>query len=330
MAAVDSNSVQPTPQYRRPDFFQVNLDLISPGKPLGVGLYVVTPEAGKVLLLEPDQALEKVQREHLLRKRIEVFALSQDQEAYRSLLQGRLSGLLKASKADEESLASLAYELSLYALDTALEKPDAETLGQAQEAISVTADLIMARDQVLFYLLELTRNDNYLHSHSCNVATFGLGLVKQLIKEGRKLDVRAAAAGLLFHDLGLIMISRDVLNKDDPLSEEETAQVRKHPGTGAQLLEESGVVTKQARSIVLLHHERLDGSGYPEGRRGDEIDIYGRIAAVADVFDALTTDRPYRKGVDPFTAATIMHRDLAGQFDTVLLKRFIAMFKQRR
>jgi HD-GYP domain-containing protein (c-di-GMP phosphodiesterase class II) len=104
-------------------------------------------------------------------------------------------------------------------------------------------------------------------------------------------------------------------------------EMKRHPALGFKLLHETRQLTEESKTIVLQHHERVDGAGYPKGLRGAEIHIYGRICSIADVYDALTSDRPYRKKLPPYEALKIMHNEMINHFQRDLFQQFVLMFK---
>ena len=103
--------------------------------------------------------------------------------------------------------------------------------------------------------------------------------------------------------------------------------MRRHPLMGFKLLDETSQLTGESKIIVLQHHERIDGTGYPKGLCDREIHIYGRICAIADVYNALTTDRPYRKRMTPFDGLTLMRREMMNHFQKDLFERFVLLLK---
>jgi HD-GYP domain-containing protein (c-di-GMP phosphodiesterase class II) len=161
--------------------------------------------------------------------------------------------------------------------------------------------------------------DGYTHQHSERVAAYGVKLARQL---GFNADSRAIVelSGLL-HDVGKIGVPDAILNKPGRLTDQEFAEMRLHPLHGARVL--SNIQSGKILSLlpgVKYHHERWDGKGYPEGLKGDEIPLLGRVLAVADFLDALTSDRAYRKGVS-LDDAMRMLQDLGGEaFDPLVVK----------
>ncbi|MBW2619558.1 MAG: HD domain-containing protein [Deltaproteobacteria bacterium] len=310
-------------------FFPVNLELLPLDLTLDFGLYVSAPQAGRVLFAAPNDPPDKSTRRRLIKNKVPLFALTEDREKYRLLLEEHLRQMIQNPGVDDTSAAHLAYHLSLHTMETVFDQPTPENLSAAEEAIKDTADLIMSRDQALFALLEMTRRDDSHYIHSCNVAMLGLGLAKTLINVGHDLNLHAIAAALLFHDLGKIPVGFEILNKSETLTAEEWDRIREHPRLGYEMIQQSQMATEEARLVLLQHHERLDGSGYPLGLRGGQVHLFGRICAIADVFDAMTSSRPYKDHLSSFEAALGIRDQMSGQLDQKLVTLFITMFLKR-
>ncbi len=169
--------------------------------------------------------------------------------------------------------------------------------------------------------------DGYTHKHSERVAAFGVRLARHL---GFDADGRAVVelSGLL-HDVGKIGVPDAILNKPAKLTDAEYSQMRLHPLHGARIL--SNIQSEKVANVlpgVKYHHERWDGTGYPEGLKGEEIPLLGRVLGVADFLDALTSDRTYRKG-SSLEEAVQMLKDLAGQaFDPEIVKAALELHER--
>lgn len=179
-----------------------------------------------------------------------------------------------------------------------------------QEAVERMVQDVMSNADVAIALNDLANADAYTLKHSLSVATLGLALGARVMqtfgwvdaKGARRLDSVAArlpalGLGLILHDIGKVAIPREILHKPSPLTEEEMAVVRKHPMIGVQMLQRADI-SPLTRAVVREHHERWNGNGYPDRKAGADIHQFARVAAVADVFDALASDRVYRAG-DP-------------------------------
>ncbi|MBU7008641.1 HD-GYP domain-containing protein [Phosphitispora fastidiosa] len=173
---------------------------------------------------------------------------------------------------------------------------------------------------VLLHLTEVRELDTYIFGHSLNVCMLSLilGLFLKL-KRGQLKNLGTAA---LLHDVGRARVPKHILYKPSPLTVEEFAEVKKHSAYGFEIIRECDHLPEEVTLAVLQHHERLDGSGYPGGLRGEEIGLFARILAVADVFDALLADRPFRQAFFPHQAVDIIINS-TGQFDPEVLRVFI-------
>ncbi|MDD5748396.1 MAG: GAF domain-containing protein [Actinomycetota bacterium] len=167
--------------------------------------------------------------------------------------------------------------------------------------------------------------DPYTHGHSERVTEYALAIAKRLgVSEWERRNLKYAAA---LHDIGKIGIARTILNKPGSLSEEEFAHVKTHPQLGDSIIEPVGFL-EEPRNIILHHHERYDGKGYPDGLKGEEIPLGARILAVADSFEAMMSDRPYRKALSIEDAVKEIENNAGGQFDPLVVRAFIEVVRE--
>ncbi|SFL63345.1 HD-GYP domain-containing protein [Halanaerobium salsuginis] len=175
----------------------------------------------------------------------------------------------------------------------------------SEEAIKISEQLELAD------ILKMTRDiDDYTYTHSLHVGILANKFGKWLNLEENRVN-NLTTAGLL-HDIGKTKIDKDILTKPASLTAEEFDIVKKHPKYGYDLVKKSNRFSKEVLSAILTHHERIDGSGYLLGLKGKEIPLFGRVIAILDTFDALTTDRPYQKAVSPFKALKILEENIFG------------------
>ena len=167
--------------------------------------------------------------------------------------------------------------------------------------------------------------DPYTRGHCDRVAAFALTIAESLrLSEG---TLRAIRHGSWLHDCGKIGVPETILNRPGKLSAAEFDVVKKHPGWGAEVGRQANL-PEEVINIILYHHERFDGRGYPTGAKGTEIPIEARIVAVADVFDAMSTDRPYAKGYDRAEAMRVMGVLRGAALDPQLVDIFLAELAQ--
>jgi len=206
-----------------------------------------------------------------------------------------------------------------------LETPTAENIGAVMTTISEVVDLIVTDDKTSLYLLDITSHDFATYTHSVNVGIVSISLAKALYGQSDSHDMHALGAGFFLHDLGKTRIDLSIINKPGKLNDQEWKEMRQHPDHGFKILTETEKLNKESRVIVLQHHERNDGSGYPLGIKGDDIHPYGRICSVADVYDALTSIRPYKPKIPPFEALRIMQKEMIHHFHRDVFEQFVLM-----
>jgi putative nucleotidyltransferase with HDIG domain len=198
-------------------------------------------------------------------------------------------------------------------------------LGQpinAEAVIPVVEDIADAVDRNPALFIDMARlksKDEYTYLHSVSVCALMVNLARQLALD--EPVVRSMGLAGLLHDVGKMAVPDAILNKPGPLDEDEFAVIRAHPERGHAMLEKGEGVTQEVLDVSLLHHEKVDGSGYPFGLKGEAISLAARMGAICDVYDALTSDRPYKQGWSPLRAATEMY-GWEGHFDRELLFKF--------
>ncbi|MBF0546468.1 MAG: HD-GYP domain-containing protein [Candidatus Riflebacteria bacterium] len=173
-------------------------------------------------------------------------------------------------------------------------------------------------------LLDIKSYDDYTFTHNINVATLSIIIGKEMQLDDESLV--NLSLGALMHDVGKLKVPQSILNKEGRLSEEELNIVRKHAVLGYEVLRKSNDIPEVSRQISLQHHERHGGHGYPRKLKGNEISLFSRITAISDVYDALTTDRPFRNALAPYNAIKMILSQVESHFDPVVLKAFIRKF----
>ncbi len=173
----------------------------------------------------------------------------------------------------------------------------------------------------LISLARLKNSDEYTYMHSVAVCALMIALARQLGLD--EAQVRDAGMAGLMHDLGKMGVPDEILNKPGKLSDSEFLRVKEHPVIGAELLRAGGQVSAATIDVALHHHEKVDGSGYPHGLKGDQISLFARMGAVCDVYDAITSDRPYKKGWDPAESIRKMAEWSKGHFDEAVFQAFV-------
>ena len=180
---------------------------------------------------------------------------------------------------------------------------------------------IARNPSALISLARLKTKDDYTYMHSVAVCALMISLSRQLGLSPEQTQI-AGFAGLL-HDIGKMTTPLDILNKPGALSDAEFGVVRLHPERGYQVLKENGgMVPDEVLDVCLHHHEKIDGSGYPGKLKGEQISLMARMGAVCDVYDAITSTRPYKSAWDPAGSIQRMAQ-WTGQFDPAIFQAFV-------
>jgi HD-GYP domain-containing protein (c-di-GMP phosphodiesterase class II) len=182
-----------------------------------------------------------------------------------------------------------------------------KTVHATRTLAAQTVELICREGVVASELLQVLHHDYHTFTHSANVSYCCVLLARASgISDANEL--RQIAAGALLHDLGKLSVPEKILKKPGPLSEPEWHIIRQHPATGLKLLAHRADLTRGQLMMVYQHHERLDGSGYPVGVTGKQIHPWAQICAIVDVYEALTSRRPYRPALSPKESIEIIER----------------------
>ncbi|MHB1015701.1 MAG: HD-GYP domain-containing protein, partial [Desulfurivibrionaceae bacterium] len=193
--------------------------------------------------------------------------------------------------------------------------------GEAEAAVSELDNSICHNKDALFLLMRLRRKDEYTFDHSVSVGVLLLAFCRAMNFDQE--TTRAIGLGGLLHDVGKMAIPLSILNKPSALNDDEFKKIQQHVPLCREILATTHNIPQSAAQIAMEHHERFDGTGYPYGLAGEAISLGGQMAAIADVFDALTSDRCYRNGIDQVEVLRKLYGWSRSHFNEELVHRFI-------
>ncbi len=191
-----------------------------------------------------------------------------------------------------------------------------------KETVDEIIHMILNDDNVFMKLSGIRDIDNYTYLHSVDVCIYS-------VIAGKSMNLSSSiicdlGLGAILHDIGKCKIPLSILNKPARLTEDEYRIIKRHTEYGFEVVSKTPGVSEHIANIALLHHEHWDGTGYPTGKAGEEIDTLARIVAIADVYDALTANRVYRKRFMPHEAAEYIMANSSSRFDPDILKTFLS------
>ena len=237
-----------------------------------------------------------------------------------------LMNFLDDPRLDAENKANLTYRASVDMMEQILAFPNEVNIKRGKEAIYKIADMALNEPDTAQHMLYLTAHDYQTYSHSVNVGFYAMVLAKELYKHSDAHDMHELAAGFFMHDIGKTAIEPEVLNKTGKLQDIEWQHIKTHPYMGYKILQRANALKEESKIIVLQHHENYDGTGYPNRLKARDIHEYARICSIADVFDALTTDRVYKKAISAFDALKLMRKEMLLNFDAEIFRVFVQLF----
>lgn len=196
-----------------------------------------------------------------------------------------------------------------------------EQFAEMENQVETIVDVILKNKEMMLNMVDLKVFDDYTYFHSVNVAVLSIGLGTAMGLD--KTDLCNLGFGALLHDIGKVFVPKEILHKQGPLTDIEFSEMKKHSFLGFEYLASEYVGSVGAQAGILDHHEKFSGGGYPNNAKGDKISLYGRIISIADVYDALTSDRPYRKGLLPSEAIEYIMGGTGNLFDPDLVRVFV-------
>ncbi|MFE8702330.1 HD-GYP domain-containing protein [Cytobacillus sp. FJAT-54145] len=290
----------------------VATEFVEPGSILGKA---ILNDKGQVLLNEGVELGEKV-IQRLQEKGISYIYIKDEATADISFKSAISEELRKEAMNTIESTFAQVQKESSISSSFVIEKASqrfTEVIRHLLSEIKNNRDLLTLLSDVYTY-------DNYIFTHSLNVTMYSLAIGMELQLRPRELEL--LGLGAILHDVGKMKIPAEILLKPGKLTEEEFFEVKKHPEEGFNILRNVQTISLLVAHCAYQHHERMNGSGYPRGIKGADIHEYGRIIAVADVFDAVTSNRVYRRAMLPHDGLEILFAGVGSLFDQKVVEAF--------
>lgn len=256
--------------------------------------------------------------------RRELMIAKKDLHKYKSFVEGAMKAVLGSSQMQVEKKARVLREMTKLVVQDVLDDPrSGENIKKVNTAVKSMVDFIMENDTSFYSLMRISAHDFYTYVHSLNVCTLCVGL-GTYIGLPKKPDLEDLALGAMLHDIGKSQVDARLINKPGKLTEEEFQKMKDHVSLGVQLLRESHKLSEIVLFPVAQHHEKINGAGYPAGIKESQLHLFGRIASIIDIYDALTTVRSYKTAFSPFEALNFLSKT-EENYDRDLLRQFIIM-----
>jgi putative nucleotidyltransferase with HDIG domain len=306
---------------QKTEYQDIHLDSLRIDTVLEFDLYI-NNSGSMILFRSASLPFTEATREKLLENNVtRLYISSENRLEYQKYIENNIRHIINDPKIDENTKSGIIYESTALLVRDIMHKPTlGKNIKRSQAMVESTVNYILKGKSTFHSLLQVMSFNYSTYTHSVNVCTISLALAQHL-GINNKSSLNKLGTGALLHDVGKTKVPESILNKHGRLSEAEMKIVKKHPQWGFEILHQTDLMSAESYYPVIQHHERADGSGYPHGVAANDIHTYSKIVAIADVFDAMTTQRVYRDAVGTFPAIREMFT-LSGQFDRDLLEQF--------
>lgn len=314
-------------------YLAITKDMLVEDTEVGCDLYLRSHVNGYpryVLFCRGDEQFGSDRKGVLLERNIDkLYILSKDYNNFFKYQERNLPNILSNNNLSSREKSHAVYHVAKSLTKEILQ--DISTAGvdldRVKNWVKYTIGFILNDENAFSSLLSMTSHDYYTYTHSINLSVFGLLFGKHLSLGSDSLNT--FGTGMLLHDVGKVEVPIEILNKPGKLTKDEFEVIKRHPEAGYKLLKDKENIEEKSLKVVIQHHENFDGTGYPYGIGGDEIDLYGRLSRIIDVYDAITTKRSYAGSRNPFAALQEMREGMISCFDMELFKEFVSFLGPR-
>jgi len=289
----------------------------------------VNGQARYILFCRADDHFSAKRQEELVNKNADRLYISKkDVSKYLQYQEKNLKCIVDDTNKSSLQKSGALYQVATNITEELLANPKSgKHIERASTWINNTVNHVLKNENTFSTLFKVTSHDYRTYSHSINMSVIGLLFGKHLSLNPHELD--CLGTGMLLHDIGKVVVPPEIINKTGSLTKEEFNEIKKHPKAGLDILEPKKNVDSLCLKIVAQHHENHDGTGYPYGLGGSDIHLFGSISRIVDVYDAMTTHRPYAEAKRPFAALAEMKETMSDCFNEELLKEFICFLGAR-
>ena len=305
-------------------FIPIQLDSIRVDSVLNFDLYL-NINRNLVLYRSADLPFTDRTRQKLLENSVDkIYITTESKHKYLLYIEKNLNKIIHDPQIPEIKKAGILYETSTNLVQDILSRPTyGENIKRSKELVGNTVNYILKGQEAFHSLMKISSFDYYTYTHSVNVCTFAIALAQQMGFHDQDF-LFELGVGALLHDVGKSKISERILHKRSALNSIEFEIMKKHPKWGDDLMRETSQIPEASMYPILQHHERGDRSGYPNAIGLNEMHIFSKIVAIADSFDAMTTERVYQKAMDTFPALKVMY-SIKGAYDEEAMKAFVSL-----
>ncbi|WP_432734793.1 HD-GYP domain-containing protein [Maridesulfovibrio sp. FT414] len=310
------------------EYLQISNNIISTfGNRLPVSLCIYDDEMERVVPLFPKETRLSDKKQDQMNKYCaegNLFISKTDYAKLAGHISKNLGSLLTEHYLNEADAAKIFYQGVLEKVRSFYDNPVNETLEELKSVLAIYCEYVWIDPNRWVYFFNTLRRVQDLCCHVVNTLFVGMAIyLKQVHKPEEKLDMGPISLGLVIHDLGMTQIPTALTGKKGPFLYKERMRMQEHVDIAEKMLNRLEIHDELVKACVMDHHERLDGSGYPKGRRGDAIPLEARVCAIADAFCGMISDRCQRSALNPILAAIIL-TESKKKYDSALTTSLIS------
>jgi HD-GYP domain-containing protein (c-di-GMP phosphodiesterase class II) len=270
--------------------------------------------------------LTRIHLSMMSRSETSLFVKEGEWELARSTFEQDIMHELTDPRFDGRQKADFMYSMAMQSIKDAYDSVIPRSIMDYRKDADEQVKLILSDEEVLGHLHRMNVSESSTYHHSLRVGIYATALLLKIMGDRlTRAQIRRISTGFFLHDIGMAGVPMKIMNKPGHLDDLEWQLIQMHPIWGQRRLINEGSLSLEAINIILSHHEHLDGSGYPHKKTRDDIPLYARICSIADAFEALTAQRPYRKPLAPFEALQAMYQDVTHGFDPEIFEAFVKL-----
>ncbi len=307
------------------EYIPVHISSLRVDSITGFDLFLqVRPDEPVVLYAERNTPFSERSRRRLQENRVEfLFISSAQQGSYRKYLESHLQAILLDPSVETEAKSEILYASAHGLMREVYENPEMDDgLARSRDLVRNTMQFMYGQRRALRHLIEAASTDYELYTHAVNGFVLGMGLALRA-GIGTPKELALFGPGAMLRDLGMTKVPLAIRESTSKLTVSQFELLKQHPEIGEEMVRELGETNRLTLELVRHHHERMDGTGYPDRMEGNAIQPLVRALTVADTFDALTTRRRHQKAIGTFEALRLMKLQMTSELDSYLLDTFV-------
>lgn len=302
--------------------------IITEGEILDFSLYYPNEAKNGMILLIANGENVTGDMKVTLRSLEKLYVKESERTEYQHYLDTHIQHIASRNDIPTEEKAAIVYEKATEVMNNMFQNPEAlGNVHEIQPLVGGFIDIVLHDQNAVESLMQITAHDYYTHTHSINVSIYTISLGSFMGISGDELKTLGTAAVL--HDIGKSKVDYNIINKNGRLDDMEFAEMKRHPSEGHAIALKLGIEDQRILTGIRHHHERLEGGGYPDNLKGEQISKFARIIGVCDVFDALSTKRSYKEPMSSFEALKLMKDEFSTHLDMSMVNAFIKMLHKQ-